>query len=191
MKKISGTFPCTLTNDVPVKSHAFAFDVQQFLAESTFLYRDTDLDPKTRQLYQTARLFRDPNLLVATNKFGGLNGNTRFLIVTTQMREIANLAEHIDWGLCVLERNGLFKIIDHQSDAEFHQITLIHIPHELDHYFRSQESSQLEIQLIAATRLQFKTAFELAPCFELVSPFWRERTAWPLGLNNEGHLLRA
>lgn len=191
MKKISGAFPCTLTADLSLESHEFSHDVQQFLFDSAFLYRDVDLDPATRELYQTGRLFRESNLLVATKKFGGLTGNTRFLIITAQMREIANLAEHIDWGLCVLERNGLFKIVDHQSDTEFHQITLVHVTHELDHFFRSRDSSQLELQLLATTRSQFKTAFGLAPCFELTSPFWKERTAWPLGLNNEGQLLRA
>ena len=168
-----------------------AASLRQFFCDSTFLYRDVELDSTIHELYQPGRLFREPNLLVASNKFGGFAANTRFVIVTTTPREISNLVEHVEWGLCVLERNQLLKVIDRQSYGPYHQITLIHITHEFDYFFRSGESRQFEQSLCILARLKLTQACRLQPLAALMSQAWKDRTTWPLGLNNEGHLLIA
>ena len=174
------------------KTAEFGAKLKQLLTSSKFLYRDTDVRTEIRDLYAVGTLFREPTLCDVTPKFGGLLGNTRFLIVSSVPKSVGGFSENPEWQLCVLGTNQLFKVVDVSRNGSKNQITVLHIPDGFEEYFRSSDANFFESMLVPQTRADFSEACSLEALPELNSPSWKERVQRPLGLNLDGtHLSNA
>ena len=172
-----------------VRPADFVARLKAFLTANRFHYRDADLAPAAIEQYRVGLLFRERTLCDATYKFGGLAGTTRFLVISAQAMNVDAMSSHPEWGLCLLPANALFKVIDIHREGGKSQITVLHVPADFEPFFRSDEAQRFESLLVPQTRQDFADALRQAPLSELMTSDWRERTAWPLGTDNEGRLV--
>ena len=170
------------------KSPAGQARLKGLLHGAKFLYRDTNLSQEVQRLYAVGTFFRERTMCDATHKFGGVAGNTRFLIVCAAPRNMAAMSAHPEWGLCVVGANELFKVIDVQRQGELAQITVLHVPGDVEMYFRSEEANRFEPLLLSSTGADFEEACKAAPLPEFTTPEWRKRVDHPLGTDLDGKL---
>jgi len=90
-------------------------NVRYKFGQATFLYRDLIFCATDRAQYQIGTSLRDASNFLSNEKFGGFAGNTGFLIISSDASKIQNLPGHLVWGVGVLPRNELFKVIDVRS----------------------------------------------------------------------------
>jgi hypothetical protein len=68
------------------------------------------------------------------------------------------------------------------------QITLLHVPEELVGHLRTLEPNEMERELVQATRTNFEENLVNPAVPALTEAEWLERTAFPLGMSEEGDL---
>lgn len=173
------------------KTPEFFEKLKQLLVSSKFLYRDTSIPQETLTLFKVGAMFKEPTFCDATSKFGGIIGNTRFLIVCSSPKDFGMLSENPEWGLCAVGANETFKVIDVIHNESKSQVTVLHIPKGFEEYFLSEDAHMFEGNLTPQTREDFSEACSTKPLPELNTVSWRERVQHPIGVDNEGQLRSA
>lgn len=149
-------------------------------------FRDTTLDTIISTKYQSGIFLREPTFCDATYKLGGLLGNQRFYIISTNAHYIDKALSHSKWGLCIWKPNTHFKVIGRIDQAGKTQITLLEVPEILLPFFQSSQSAYIEKLFFHQAHEHFVQALELPILPELDSIEWRQRVAHPLGMDKNG-----
>ena len=85
----------------------------------------------------------------------------------------------------LLPSNAFFKVLDIYKIENKTQVFLLEIP-EMSIDFFSKVTSNIEEEIVKKARENFETKIHLEPIPELQSREWRERTKFPIGMNDEG-----
>ena len=177
--------------DPRFKAPEFVIKLRELIQTSKYLYRDTSLSPQELQLYRVGTFFREPSLFDCTARFGGIVGDTRFVVISSSPRALSGLSDNPGWGLAVLRTGQLFKVSDVEQGGGKTQITLVHVPPGFEEYFHSPDCALFDKWVLPQARTDFKEALESSVIPELLEAEWRQRIARPPGLDNEGRLIAA
>jgi len=151
------------------------------------LVRDVNLTEETAAKYKIDTIVREPAFCDATYKIGGMVTTHRYAIISNHFLDTSALVEKGKmWGLCICQRDSLYKVLDIYTKKDKTQIMLLHHD-EVGNLFKHIENFSVEI-LINECRDQFEKKIELPPIPEVTSPEWLERCAQPLGINDDNEL---
>ena len=154
----------------------------------SFFYRDHNLGEDFTAKYRRGLIIQERGFTDASYQRGGLAAKNRFLIASSQAKDLSQMpGANSAHGLVVIASGSFFKVLDVFEKSERRQITLLHIPAELVEFFNSgEELSSVEAQIVNAARADFEANFDAAPAPELQSTEWLNRTQSPLGISDEG-----
>lgn len=154
----------------------------------SFFYRDNDLSDDFITKYYRGLIIQERGFTDASYHRGGLAAKHRFLIASSQAKDLSRMpGANPDHGLVVMTNDSFFKILDVAEKIGHKQIALLHIPGELVDYFNSgEELSSVEQQIVDAARADFDEKCLTSPVESLCRKDWLDRIAAPVGLNDEG-----
>ena len=152
-----------------------------------FFCRDLDLDEKYISQYQAGQILEEKAFTDVSYKIGGMVKNCRYLIASSNWRDLSKLNPNSELGHAVIQSGSLFKVLDIQKENERTQILLLNIPQEGVELF-SNSKIDLENKVIEKGIEIFSKNLSEAPLDELQSDDWISRTSFPLGMNQEGDL---
>jgi len=149
-------------------------------------FRDTLLQPEILSMYQVGMIFREPTFCDATYKFGGFAAPHRYLIISENAKCLDSYSEHPEWGLCIWQRDSIFKVIAIQS-TDFHsQITLLEIPKSNIIDYQTKTLSDGELNLAEQSVISFERAEQTPPRLEHITDDWLDRLTCPIGIKSPG-----
>jgi hypothetical protein len=151
-------------------------------------YRDTDLSEAQLSGYKTDSIIRERGFTDMSYKGAGLATNSRYLIASAFGRDVSLLFPQLkEFGAVMLPSKAFFKVLDVFKIGEKTQIVLLNID-EADVPFFASAKSNLEEDIVAQARENFKLKLDEAPLSELRQTDWLERTEFPLGMDQNGVL---
>lgn len=149
-------------------------------------YRDTNLSENLISIYSVGQILRERGFTDMSYKGGGLTTNVRYLIASANAKDLSALnPENGKLGHVLLSSNAFFKVLDIYKIGEKAQIFLLEIPENAVDFFATT-TSNIEEDIIKKARENFDEKMNAPPVSELQSPEWKERTASPIGMNNNG-----
>ncbi len=92
------------------------------------------------------------------------------------------------YGPAIIRRDAFFKVLDVYDLRGRAQITLLHVPEELVGHLRAPELNEIEKEMVEAARANFEENLANPALPALAEAEWLERTAFPLGMSEEGDL---
>tara|TARA_R110002033_G_C3887959_1_gene238557 strand:- start:58 stop:597 length:540 start_codon:yes stop_codon:yes gene_type:complete len=152
-----------------------------------FFCRDLDLDEKHISQYQAGQILEEKAFSDVSYKIGGMVQNCRYLIASSNWRDLSNFNPDLELGHAVIQSGSLFKVLDVQKENGKTQILLLNIPREGVEIFCNSEID-LENNITEKGIEIFSKNLAAAPVEELQSYDWIERTSFPLGMNKQGEL---
>ena len=157
----------------------------------TLFYRDTTLAEDLISLYKVGQILMERGFTDISYKGGGLAANLRYLIASAHAKDISAVSpDSARFGHVVLRSDSWFKVLDIYRIGDKTQIFLLEIPGTAVEFF-SNTNSNIEEDFIKKARAGFKAKANLPPVPELQSLDWRERTEFPIGMNNKGEFFHS
>ncbi len=154
-----------------------------------FFYRDADLEDRVLEKYRPGMILQERGYVDCSYLAGGLAARHRYLIITSQARDLHALAGmDPKYGPAIIQRDGFFKVLDVYRLRGHAQITLLHVPEELVDHLRTPEPNEMEREMVQAARTNFEENLSNPAVPALIEAEWLERTAFPLGMSEEGDL---
>lgn len=152
----------------------------------SLFYRDAELPDGLISKYQKGQILNERGFTDMSYKGGGLTTNCRYLIASSNGRDVSVLDPNSEkFGHIMLKSNAFFKVLDVYKLKNKTQVFLLDIPSEAIDFF-SETTSNIEDQIIEKAREHLDLKIDEAPVPELQTKEWRERTDFPLGMNNKG-----
>lgn len=152
----------------------------------TLFYRDTNLDDTLISKYVTGQILQERGFTDMSFKGGGLTTNTRYLIASTNGKDISVLVpESEKFGHMMLKSNSFFKVLDIYKIENKTQILLLEIPEIGINLFKISISN-IEEEVIEKARESFESKIKMEPISELQEPDWKQKTEFPIGMNDKG-----
>ena len=152
-----------------------------------FFCRDLDLDEKYISQYQAGQILEEKAFTDVSYKIGGMVKNCRYLIASSNWRDLSRLNPDSELGHAVIQSGSLFKVLDIQKENEKTQILLLNIPQEGVELF-SNSKIDIENKIIEKGIEIFSKNLSAAPLEELQSDYWISRTSFPVGMNHKADL---
>lgn len=154
----------------------------------TLFYRDTTLPENLISKYQIGQILKERGFTDMSYKGGGLAENFRYLIASANGKDVSVLnSDSAQFGHILLSSNAFFKVLDIYKIGDKTQVFILEIPESAIDFFE-KATSNIEEEIIKKARESFDTKIKLEPVPELQSPEWKERTEFPIGMNDEGEL---
>jgi hypothetical protein len=152
----------------------------------TLFYRDTTLSETLSSKYTVGQILMERGFIDMSYKGGGLATNFRYLIASANAKDLSAFnPESAKHGHVILTANAFFKVLDIYKVGEKTQVFLLEIPsHAVDLFQRS--TSNIEEDITKKARESFDAKVNAAPVAELQTPAWKERTEFPIGMNDKG-----
>jgi hypothetical protein len=154
----------------------------------TLFYRDTNLSEKLISNYKVGQIIMERGFTDMTYIGGGLSSNFRYLIASSSGKDLSAFnPDSAKTGHILLSSNAYFKILDIKKIENKTQIFLLNIPEKSIEFFKSA-TSNIEEDITEKARQSFidKINSDLIP--ELQSEDWKERTKFPIGMNDNGEM---
>ncbi len=153
-----------------------------------FFHRDADLEDEVLEKYRTGMMIQERAYVDCSYLDGGLAAHHRYLIITDQAKDLHALAG-MDrrYGPTIIERDSFFKVLDVYEIHGHAQITLLHISALVDP-LPAHEVMEWEKKVVDAARANFEENLTKPVVPALTEVEWLERTAFPLGMSEEGEL---
>lgn len=152
----------------------------------TLFYRDTTLSEDLISKYKVGQILTERGFTDISYKGGGLTTNLRYLIASANAKDLSALnPDSGKFGHVLLSSNAFFKVLDIYKIGDKTQIFLLEIPANAIDFFASA-TSNIEDDITKKARESFDTKVNLEPISELQSNEWKERTAFPIGMNDKG-----
>ncbi|WP_010254072.1 hypothetical protein [Myroides injenensis] len=149
-------------------------------------YRDCHLDQEVISNYKIGQIIQEKGYTDASYLSGGPSENIRYVIASAHAKDISALVPQMEqYGYVMLKSNSYFKVLDIFKLENKTQILLLEIPEQTVDFF-SNNSSNIEEQIIEKAREKFKSIITLEPHPALQTKEWIERTSAPLGMNENG-----
>ncbi len=164
----------------------------QRIMESTFgnlvfFCRDAHVDERQIRQYQLGQILEEHAFTDVSYKLAGLAQNCRYLIASSNWKDLSGINPAIDTGHALLSSGSLFKVLSVQQSGGKAQILLLHIPTEGLEYFSTSESD-FEKSITEKGAEIFKENLTKEPLPELQTSEWLERTSYPVGFDEEGKI---
>ena len=151
-------------------------------------YRDTTLSHELISNYKVGQIIKEKGFTDMSFIGGGLSGNCRYLIASSEARELSKFnPDSVKNGHSLLDDNSFFKVLDIQKIKDKTQIFLLNIPGNSLTLFKNS-SSNLEEEIIEKARQKFINKIYSALIPELQTDNWTERTKSPIGMSDNGEL---
>lgn len=158
----------------------------QTFAGLTLFYRDTNLSEDLVSKYRVGQILIERGFTDMSIKGGGLSTNLRYLIASAHAKNISAInPDSAQYGHVVLLSNSYFKLLDIYKIGNKTQIFLLEIPSTAVEFF-ANTNSNIERDIIIKAKASFDTKINMEPIPELQSLDWRERTEFPIGMNDKG-----
>lgn len=152
----------------------------------TMLYRDVNLG-ELGSRYKKDMIIREKAFTDASNRGGGIITTHRFAILSNHYMDAAEFEHGTNWGLCIMQRESHFKILDVYKLQEKTQITMLHLPEEQWEFFQNTEIN-LDKEVVEYARKRFDECLAAEPVLELTTEDWLKRCSFPLGMDDNGNL---
>jgi hypothetical protein len=168
------------------REHEFiARVVQQTYSGLQIFVRDVNLPPNLAEQYKAGLMIREPGIVDASQRIGGMATTHRFAILSNHMKSL----EAFDFenrGLCVANMDSYFKVMGTHSARGKTFILLLHLP-EGDAWKVFQHIRvNLEDTMKAESIERLEEKLDEAVIAELADEEWLERCAHPVGMDNQG-----
>jgi hypothetical protein len=154
----------------------------------TFFYRDVNLPSDLISSYHIGQIIMERGMTDMTHKGGGLGTNFRYLIATSKAADLSAFnPDAALTGQAVLNANAWFKVLDIYWIESRTQVFLLNIPERGIELFKNA-TSNVEESIVLRARQNFEEKIRMPPIEALQTKNWRERTSYPLGMNDKGEL---
>lgn len=154
----------------------------------TLFYRDTTLSENLISKYSVGQILTERGFTDMSHKGGGLTTNFRYLIASANAKDLSAFnPDSAKFGHVLLSPNAFFKVLDIYKIGDKTQIFLLEIPATAIDFFASATSS-IEEDITKKARESFDSKINSEPINELKSQEWKERTEFPIGMNEKGEL---
>jgi len=147
--------------------------------------RDLELTAPLIEKYQLNQIIMERGFTDLTHRIGGQATNFRYLVASSNAKDISALSQNPEFGHIMLQSGAYFKVLDIQKEGDKTQVLLLHIPEEGVDIFR-QAKVNIEDQVVEKGVEIFKEHLLKEPIKDLQSNDWIERTSFPLGMNSDG-----
>ena len=151
----------------------------------TMLYRDVNLGD-LGSLYKKGMIIQEKGFIDTSKRGGGIITTHRFAIFSKHYMDVAEYEQFTNWGLCIIQRNSYFKIIDVYKANGKTQITLLHLPEQYWWFFENVKIG-IDQQVVDFARKRLEECLVIDPVLELTSENWLERCSFPLGMDDRGN----
>ena len=152
----------------------------------TLFYRDTTLAEDLISKYQFGQILTERGFTDMSYKGGGLATNFRYLIASANGKDLSAFnPDSKQFGHVLLSSNTFFKVLDIYIIGDKTQVFLLEIPATAVDLFVSATSS-VEEDIIQKARESFDTKSNSELIAELQTNEWREKTEFPIGMNDKG-----
>jgi len=149
-------------------------------------YRDTTLSEDLISKYQIGQILTERGFTDMTYKDGGLATNCRYLIASSNARDLSAFnPDSKQFGHVLLTSNAFFKVLDIYKIGNKTQIFLLEIPAKAVDFF-ANVTSNMENDITKKAREGFNTKINSEPIPELQTQDWKDRTEFPIGMNEKG-----
>ncbi len=147
--------------------------------------RDLDLEENLVSKYAVGQIIMERGFTDLTHRVGGMSKNCRYLVASSNGKDLSMFSPNPEFGHIVLQSNAYFKVLDIQKENGKTQILLLNIPEEGVSIFASSKIN-IEDQIIEKGIEIFNNEKTSDPIVDLQSSEWIERTSFPLGMSKEG-----
>lgn len=178
------------TTKIPTSSLMDNKQIEEIYSETfsglTFFYRDTTLTENLISKYQVGQILTERGFTDMSYKGGGLATNLRYLIASANAKDLSAFnPEGKQLGHVLLSSNAFFKVLDIYKIGDKTQVFLLEIPAAAVDFFASA-TSNIEEDITKKARENFDTNIDTGAIAELQTMEWKERTEFPIGMNDKG-----
>ncbi len=151
-----------------------------------FFYRDTILSEDLIAKYKVGQILTERGFTDMTFKSGGLATNGRYLIASAHGKNVSAFDPEAEkGGHILLVSDSWFKVLDIYNIGDKTQICLLEIPENAVDFF-AENTSDVETEIAKKAKENFDANIHTTPVPELQTLEWRERTQFPIGMNDTG-----
>ncbi|MCD0470112.1 hypothetical protein [Flavobacterium sp. JAS] len=162
--------------------------LDETFSDLKLFYRDTNLPEDLITHYKIGQIIKERGFTDMSYIGGGLSGNLRYLIASSEARDLSKFNPNsVKNGHSLLDDNSFFKVLDIQKIKNKTQIFLLNIPGNSLPLFKNS-TSNLEEEITEKARRKFIDKIDSVLIPELQTEDWKERTKLPLGMNEIGEL---
>lgn len=162
--------------------------LDETFSELELYYRDTNLPDDLISNYKIGQIIKERGFTDMTYISGGLSGNLRYLIASSDARDLSKFnPDSAKNGHALLDDNSFFKVLDIQRVKNKTQVFLLNIPGNSLPLFKNS-TSNLEEEITEKARRKFIDKVDSALIPELQTEDWKERTKLPLGMDESGEM---
>jgi hypothetical protein len=152
----------------------------------TLFYRDTTMSENLISKYKVGQILTERGFTDMSYKGGGLTTNFRYLIASANAKDLSVFnPDSAKFGHVLLSSNAFFKVLDIYKIGDKTQVFLLEIPANAIDFF-ARATSNIEDDITKKARDSFDTKINAEPISELQTTEWKERTEFPIGMNNNG-----
>ncbi len=152
----------------------------------TLFYRDTTLSEDLISKYKAGQILFERGFTDMSFKSGGLSSNCRYLIASAFGKDVSSIMpDTIEFGHIMLGSGAFFKVLDVYKIGDKSQIFLLNIPENVIGFFQKATSS-VENDIVIKARENFDSKINSEPLTELQKNEWKDRTQFPIGMNEKG-----
>jgi hypothetical protein len=162
--------------------------LDETFSDLKLFYRDTNLPEDLITHYKIGQIIKERGFTDMSYIDGGLSGNLRYLIASSEARDLSKFnPDSVKNGHSLLDDNSFFKVLDIQKVKNKTQIFLLNIPGNSLPLFKNS-TSNLEEEITEKARRKFIDKIDSVSIPELQTEDWKEKTKLPLGMNEIGEL---
>ena len=162
--------------------------LDEAFSDLKLFYRDTNLADNLIEKYKVGQIIKEKGFTDMTSIGGGLSGNFRYLIASTNAKDISKFnPESAKIGHFLLDEITFFKVLDIHKIENKTQVFLLHIPDNSLSLFKNS-TSNIEEEITEKARQKFISKINSSLIPELQTEDWKERTKSPIGMSEDGEL---
>ena len=160
--------------------------VKLTFTDMSFVYRDVTLSGDLISRYKVGQIIMERGFTDASYKAGQPTESLRYLIATNQGKDLSEFnPESARRGHIMIGSGAYFKVVDIYRVKNKTQVVLLNIPESGIDFF-AMATSNIEDQLTSDSRVDFDDNLLRTATSELQDKEWKERTANPLGMSEQG-----
>lgn len=162
--------------------------LDETFSDLKLFYRDTTLSDDLISKYTIGQIIKEKGFTDMSYIGGGLSGNCRYLIASSDARDLSKFhPDSAKNGHSLLDDNSFFKVLDIQKSNNKTQIFLLNIPGNSLSLFKNS-TSNLEEEITEKAKQKFISKVNAPLIPELQTENWKERTKAPIGMSDTGEL---
>lgn len=152
--------------------------------------RDVNLPKDTAEKYEEGMILRSPVFIEASRCNGGMVTSHRFAILSNHMADIS-AAEADPRGLALAQRDSYFQVLKiHRSRSGETMILLLHLPSDGSWPFFEKVNLPMIDDIIDDSIDRFENCLIEPPVEELTTEEWFKRCSAPVGIDENGNLIK-